>query len=505
MKEKFNSIKEKIKHLYSYKSTKIITGVVVFLAVVLVLTYIYYIDRFYNNTTINGIDVSDMTYDEALEKVETFIEEYSIDLYARNDLTYTLSGSDIDITADYSDALKQCLIDTHEGFTIFKAFTGDEMSAEFNVSINSDALKKKIKNSVLIKGSDDYEIVAPVSAYTTYDEETGYGKVVEEVMGNTLDTSLLYDYLEEQIANLSTAVTLDDGDVYETPDFYSTDDILEDQVEAYNTLLLHWITWDMGSDTTETMTPEDIKDYIVINDDASVSIDEEAFEEWIEAFCLKYKTYGTTRLFTTHDGEQIEISGGDYGWRLNYDNTVEQAYEALYAEVDYSLVSAYMEDSSDANQEALTTTLEPIYSNTAYQTDYDTFMYDWDPLNYSEVDISEQKVYVYQNGELAYSCICVTGLASDSERATKTGVYYIKDKKLEYTMVGDDYVTDTEYWVRIMWTGTGYHYMNRSDWSSWSSSLYKTKGSHGCINLQYNDAKTVYSLVSLYDAVFIHY
>ena len=67
-----------------------------------------------------------------------------------------------------------------------------------------------------------------------------------------------------------------------------------------------------------------------------------------------------------------------------------------------------------------------------------------------------------------------------------------------------DYTTPTKYWVRITWTGTGYHYMNRSDWDKWSPELYKTRGSHGCVNLQLEDVKNIYNLVSMRDMVFIH-
>ena len=34
--------------------------------------------------------------------------------------------------------------------------------------------------------------------------------------------------------------------------------------------------------------------------------------------------------------------------------------------------------------------------------------------------------------------------------------------------------------------------------------LYKTRGSHGCINLQLEDVKNIYNLVSMRDMVFIH-
>ena len=129
---------------------------------------------------------------------------------------------------------------------------------------------------------------------------------------------------------------------------------------------------------------------------------------------------------------------------------------------------------------------------------------DYNTQTYSEVDISEQMVYVFQNGQVVYSAKCVTGLPSDATRSTKTGCWYIKDKKLEYTLTGADYKTPTKYWIRITWTGTGYHYMNRSDWDKWTPDLYKTRGSHGCINLQLEDVKNIYNLVALRDMVFIH-
>ena len=161
-------------------------------------------------------------------------------------------------------------------------------------------------------------------------------------------------------------------------------------------------------------------------------------------------------------------------------------------------------ESNEENKNALTANWEPEYSHTAYKKDYENYTDDWDTDNYSEVDLTEQKVYVYKDGKLAHECECVTGLVTDPERKTRTGCYYIKEKKEEYVLTGEDYSTPTKYWIRIMWTGTGYHYMNRSDWDKWSPELYKTKGSHGCINLKLEDAKKLYELITFYDAVFIH-
>ena len=51
--------------------------------------------------------------------------------------------------------------------------------------------------------------------------------------------------------------------------------------------------------------------------------------QWVEKFCLKYKTVGKTRKFKSHTGEVLEVSGGDYGWQIDYSQTVDQVYKAL--------------------------------------------------------------------------------------------------------------------------------------------------------------------------------
>jgi lipoprotein-anchoring transpeptidase ErfK/SrfK len=498
-------MKEKLKKLYSYKQFKIILGMLCIFILAIALVTVYYNDKFYPGTYINNVDVSSMTLQEAENAVNKYIENYSMTINGRNDGKISIKASDVKLSANFTDSLKKTMNETHGIFSFYKVFTTDSIEKDFNITFDSDKLKSALNNSILVKKNDTYEIKSPVSAYVQYDSSKGYGTITKESQGNTLDKDKLNEYIAEELKTLNTNVTLEDGKVYKTPKYTSSDKEVQEELTTYNMYLLKWITWDMGEGSTETITPEDIKDWITVNKDkATVSINKDKMSEWIETFCLKYKTVGKTRNFTTHSGKTIQISGGDYGWRLDYDKTVEQAYKALKEKVKSSLVNAYIEEKNDTNKKALTVSLEPTYENTAYKKDYTNFQNDWDTQNYSEVDLSEQKVYVYKNGKLAYSTICVTGLASDSSRATRTGVWYIKDKKLEYTLTGADYSVETKFWVRIMWTGTGYHYMNRSDWSRWSPSLYKTKGSHGCINLQYDSAKTIYNLVSLGDVVFIH-
>ena len=69
---------------------------------------------------------------------------------------------------------------------------------------------------------------------------------------------------------------------------------------------------------------------------------------------------------------------------------------------------------------------------------------------------------------------------------------------------GENYETPVDSWVRITWSGTGFHAAPWQSWSSWTKDYYKVRGSHGCLNLEPSIAKKIYDMVKYREAVFIH-
>ncbi len=55
---------------------------------------------------------------------------------------------------------------------------------------------------------------------------------------------------------------------------------------------------------------------------------------------------------------------------------------------------------------------------------------DYNTQTYSRSGYFRANGLCLQNGQVVYSAKCVTGLPSDATRSTKTGCWYIKDKKL---------------------------------------------------------------------------
>ena len=495
----------KIKQKYLY----IMGAAAVAVIAALTAVHIYYKDRWYPGSSIDGLKVSGMTYEESLDELKETADRYSITVKGREKGTLTIKGRDIGLKVKSLDSVKELYQKQHKQSVIFSFMKKEQKNLKDTIDFSEKKLSGLVKKSVLVTGDDGYKLTKPEDAAIEYSKEKKYGVLKKEIEGNILDQKAFVRRLSEAIKELKTSMDLTDQKtypgVYKEPGLRIDDSELTRMQETYNQYLLHWIQWDMGNDTKETMTPEVLKDCIRVNTKKlTVKLDKSAVEDWVEKFCLKYKTVGIARKFTTHSGKKIKVEGGDYGWRIDYDKEIARVLKLLKKAPSKKLMETYQKDPSDKNQKAMTVNLKPVYFNKAYRKDYQNPQNDWDHKNYSEVDLSAQEVFVYKNGKRVFSANCITGKPTP-DRITRTGTYYVKEKRLTKTLVGADYSVDTKYWVRIMWTGTGYHWSKRSDWGLWSPGRYKVTGSHGCVNLQLSDAAAIYKLVESGDPVFIHY
>lgn len=103
------------------------------------------------------------------------------------------------------------------------------------------------------------------------------------------------------------------------------------------------------------------------------------------------------------------------------------------------------------------------------------------------IDIENQYVRMYNNGLIICEGNCVTGM-KDS-RDTPKGVYSIGSMTTNATLKGSDYEVKVTYWMPFC-NGCGLH---DATWrSSFGGSIYEYDGSHGCVNMPYDLAKTIY-------------
>jgi len=99
---------------------------------------------------------------------------------------------------------------------------------------------------------------------------------------------------------------------------------------------------------------------------------------------------------------------------------------------------------------------------------------------------SSQTISMYKNGGLIVTGSVVTGNLNTHD--TPSGVFSVVERDTNVTLKGADYEVKVSYWLRF-YKGCGIHDSTRS---AFGGEIYKTNGSHGCVNCPKSLAKTLY-------------
>ena len=468
--------------------------------------HFYYGNRWYPNTTVSGIDVSGMKFDESKELLSETYDDYRLLIQGRNGGNLVIHHDDIDYKSHHEAALEEAFNSQHKGFKFSSLFHSNQITIDAKGTYDADKLKEYLFASELLCGSDDYEIEKPQDAYVDFSEEKSCIDIVEEIKGNKLKKQKLLEAVSEVLNNGDTKMDLTDEEkyayLYAQPNVTADDDELKNEKDLWNSAILRWITWKIDDENKVTVTPDMIYKWCYIKND-KIKYRRQEIRDWMEEFCLEYKTVGVTRTFKNHAKKKITVTGGDYGWSFDYEKMVSGLMKSLKKEMDSTLQEEYIQKPSNKNRKALTIKNEPVYSGTAFQRDLDNKSNDWDKKNFTEVSLQDQMVYVWRNGKIKFKCECITGRPVPG-RQTQTGAFFIKEHQPHRVLKGEDYSTPVTYWVRITWSGTGFHEAHWQAWSRWTKTYYMSRGSHGCINLSPENAKKIYELTKYKEMVFIY-
>lgn len=468
--------------------------------------HIYYIDRWYANTWIGDRDVSGMKFEDSKKLINDVYSHYQLQILARHDGLQNISKDQIDYEVNIHNSLQEQFDKQHDTLPFFVLGKKKQVPVELNTTYNKDKLDALLSNSSLVTGSKSYLVSQPKDAKVVFSQEKKYLVIQKEELGNTMDFEKFCQAVESSLATGREKLDLNDEathpDIYIKPDVYDTEPELKKKVDACNPVVLRWLTWTITDGVSETVGPEQIYRWCNYKN-GKVTFKKKAIENWVEKLCFKYKTVGVTRTFKNHAGKKVQVTGGDYGWQLVNDSMLKQLMSVLKKKIDPDKQKAYMENPDTAHEKTLTTKRKPKFVNTAFQINADDKTLDWDTQNFTEVSLSDQKIYVWRKGKIAFTCKTISGRPV-KDRQTRTGAYFIKEHQPHRVLKGDDYETPVDNWVRITWTGTGFHAAPWQRWSRWSKTLYQTRGSHGCLNLSITDSKKIYDLVKYREMVFIY-
>ena len=206
--------------------------------------------------------------------------------------------------------------------------------------------------------------------------------------------------------------------------------------------------------------------------------DDEKVADYFQQLKEKYDDYGNIK-FITHTGQTVFIPSGNCGWQMNVDVSVQ-----------------WFEEAVDSGKDVV----DPAWnSGLIYCSENGV------GTKYVEVDIEEQKVYLFEDGKLIMESECVTGTEngiSDTEKGVFQVVYKASPSVLkDVSPNGYEYEQPVNYWVAFNGS-QGFH---DATWrGQFGGDIYKYNGSYGCVNLPLEAAETIYSEVYTFYPVVVH-
>ena len=421
-----------------------------------------YKTRFFPNTQINGVDASGKTAAEVQELISEGVNGYTLTIDERNNQTETIAGTDIKLHAEFDGSLEK-MVAAQNPFAWLGHVKQEEYTIGTMVAYDDAALESQIRNLSCL---DPEKVVEPVNAkISEYVSGQGYS-IEPEQEGTAVEAEKLTQAVTGAIENLQDHLSLEEADIYKKPTVLKDDASLAEQLDKMNKYAKMSVTYQFG-DSTETLNGDQIHGWLIANADGSVSVDSSKVSEYVSEMAKAHNTSNKAKTLKTSYGSTIQVSGGTYGWKINQAAETE-ALAAIIASGE-------------------STTREPEYSQKAAShgaNDYgDTYV---------EINLTGQHLFFYKEGKLVVESDFVSGNLAKGW-GTPAGSYPLAYKQKNAVLKGENYRTPVNYWMPFN-NGIGMH---DAKWrSSFGGTIYKTGGSHGCINLPPSVAKTIFDNIS---------
>lgn len=449
------------------KGKIIIILIILFLAAIGVILCGQLNIRFAIGTKIDNVDCSLLTVDEANEKLNS-------ELSSRMIMFSVLSLNEEGEYVEKKYAVSSKFLNLSLKTDINELFENQRESHENNFEVQYDVNEELLREFLLtINELQEENMTEPQNAYLKLTD--GKVEIVEEVYGLKANFDEAYNIAISQISDGIKNIDL--TDIFDTdPDILSTDESLVQNQKEMSTLLNTKVTFILSDGTEEVLDNFIISGWIYQDSDGLFYLDESNIDAYINNLAgIAYQKNSSILFNATGIGE-ISL----------------RVREALIPQLDKETEISMLKQALSSGENC---TLELVYDK-SFVTD---------STSYVELDISRQKVWLYIDGECILETDCVTGSVAGGY-STPTGIYYLtyKDRGATlrgYNSDGSRYASYVEYWMPFN-GGIGFH---DASWrSSFGGEIYKTNGSHGCVNMPKNVAEILFNYIDTSMPIFVY-
>ena len=452
-----------------------------------------------------SVDVGGMTADEAKKAIKTAVGKYKISVKL-DDASFDMTAEDLGLKyndkadlqelinaankdkkpekqvklfkMDKSDELETALVDSY-----ITAKTQSQSDATAQSDTDAEAKDDEQKTTETDTQILDIRSIVPYRATIAYNADAGQFEGVDGVSGDAPVYDNAATNLTSAVKELKDKVELTSATGYVDGEKAADSEQVKKALKEANAYLDVTVTCNFtpatGEAATEAVGKDQIAQWLIVgNDGLSVSLDGENMATYCTELAKKHDvSKKKTGQFKTTGGSVINVPVTSSGQTVDGNKLYEAIAEAINNKKSATVEAVYSEAKEEETGEYVT------YGG-----------------NYCEVDLTNQMVYVYKNGELVVSSQCVTGCISKGH-GTPTGVYSIFSRDKDRYLRGDGYKSWVNFFIPFN-GGIGFH---DASWrSSFGGNIYLYSGSHGCINMPYSAAKKLYENVTLDEKVIVY-
>ena len=466
---------------------KIVTGVVLLCicaAVIYLVIARYYSKGFSVNTWINGVYCTGKAIEDVNLELLDKTKAPSIYIVDPEGKSFILKPEDISLKGDYTFVLKEYLSAQNPFLWVFRLGKQTEnlLSPEF--TYEEEKLRAFWEDLPFVIEEREKEV-------QVYIELTEEGYQLKDTTKKRLNEVKAYEFLRSDLQKKlqwsdNTTITddvmkpkfvieLKGSDFYEDYVLTSQQEAILAEWEMVQTIQSLGIVYDMGDEQIK-LTSSDISEFLVRTEDGSFKreedgslyISKEKVDAFIDALADEYDTFNKERTFQSTRGDVITLNKGSYGTLIDRDEEKEFLYNALTERVSCLRV--------------------PNYKKSAYHRGKNDI-----GDTYIEIDMTEQKMYLYLDGECLVDTDVVTGCIG-KRMGTPEGIYSVYSMQRNRTLRGTGYASFVRYWMPV----NGNIGIHDASWrNSFGGEIYKKNGSHGCINTPYEAMKKIFENVEV--------
>lgn len=373
--------------------------VVACLAVVYVGFGIFFQSHFCFGTTIDGIKAGGKSVEKMEQLITEEIDSYVLNLVEREEGQESIAGDAIQIAPVFNGEVEE-LLNGQNGFAwVVTLFKHENLELAKVVTFDENALDSELQAlNCMQAGAQREPVDATVSAYTA----DGYSLVPADY-GTTIDKSAFKKAVEDSILVLADELDLDEADCYVKPKVEDDNEKLLAVIDEMNSYVGTTITYNFDV-AKEVLDGERISEWLSVDDDLNLVVDEEGVLSFVKELASKYNTCYKPKELKTSYGSTVTISNGPYGWKINNSEEVAQILDDLKAGKKVER--------------------EPVYSQTANshgENDYGN--------SYVEINLTAQHLFLYKDGVLVTESDFVSGNVAKGH-ATPGGAFMLTYKTL---------------------------------------------------------------------------